>query len=217
MSVRGFHGHVYLSTLQLLALEQSSGNCSCYRVFPTGSVPRLGSFACLSVSWPSLTLSAPSKILTGSSVTFPCQRGFQALTLLHTNGWWLVAVHANQATPAQVSHIGGCISLTQKDPVGPCKPLAKSPLIYLQVQFFLKIYFIFIGNVDIQKGETERKIFPPMIHSPSECNGRCYANSKPGASSSSPMWVQGPKALGHARLLSRAPGNELDGKWRCWD
>ena len=66
------------------------------------------------------------------------------------------------------------------------------------ILFFLKIYFyyFFIGKADIQRGETERKIFRPIIHSPSERNGRCYADPKPGASSGSPMRVQGPKALG---------------------
>ena len=44
--------------------------------------------------------------------------------------------------------------------------------------FFLKIYFyyFFIGKTDIQRRETEKKIFCPMIHSPSERNGRCYAD-----------------------------------------
>ena len=38
--------------------------------------------------------------------------------------------------------------------------------------FFLKIYFyyFFIGKADVQRGETERKILHPMIHSPSERN-----------------------------------------------
>ena len=27
--------------------------------------------------------------------------------------------------------------------------------------FFFKIYFIFIGKADVQRGETERKIFRP--------------------------------------------------------
>ena len=69
----------------------------------------------------------------------------------------------------------------------------------------------------MQRGETERKIFQPMIHFPSELNGQCYANLKPGASSGSPTRVQGPKALGHPRLLSRATGRELEGKRGCQD
>ena len=54
--------------------------------------------------------------------------------------------------------------------------------------FFLKIYFYYfcVGKADAQRGETKRKIFHPMIHSPSESNGRCYTDPKPGASSGSP-------------------------------
>ena len=80
--------------------------------------------------------------------------------------------------------------------------------------FFLKIYFyyFFIGKADIQRGETERKIFHPMIHSPSERNSRYYADPKPGASSRSLTQVQGHKALGHPGLLSQARSRELDGK-----
>ena len=46
--------------------------------------------------------------------------------------------------------------------------------------FFLKIYFyyFFIGKADIQRGETERKIFRPMIHSPSEHNGPILCRSE---------------------------------------
>ena len=55
-----------------------------------------------------------------------------------------------------------------------------------------------------------------MIHSPSERNGPCYADPKPGASSGSPMRVQGPKALGRPGLLSLG-GRELEGKLGCWD
>ena len=80
--------------------------------------------------------------------------------------------------------------------------------------FILKIYFYYfvIGKADIQRGETERKIFRPMIHSPSERNGPILCDLKPGDSSGSPMRVQGPKALGHPRLPSRATGRELEGK-----
>ena len=87
------------------------------------------------------------------------------------------------------------------------------------VTFFFKIYFyyVFIGKADIQRGETERKIFHPMIHSPSERNSQCYAGPKPGASSGSPTQVQGPKALGRPQLLSPATGRELEGKRGCRD
>ena len=47
--------------------------------------------------------------------------------------------------------------------------------------FFKKIY-LFIGKSDIQRGgETERKIFHLMIHSPSERIGQCYGDLKPGS------------------------------------
>ena len=54
------------------------------------------------------------------------------------------------------------------------------------------------------------KIFYPMIHSPSEHNGRCYANPKLGASSGSPSRVQGPKALGRPDCF---PGPQA-GSWK---
>ena len=41
-------------------------------------------------------------------------------------------------------------------------------------------------------------------------------SQEPGASFRSPMWVQGPKALGH-RLLSQATSRELEGKWSSWN
>ena len=46
--------------------------------------------------------------------------------------------------------------------------------------FFLKIYFyyFFIGKADIQRGETERKIFHLMIHSPSERSGPILCQSE---------------------------------------
>ena len=47
-------------------------------------------------------------------------------------------------------------------------------IIFFKAQsFFFKDLFLlfFIGKADIQRGETERKIFRPMIHSPSEPNG----------------------------------------------
>ena len=46
--------------------------------------------------------------------------------------------------------------------------------------FLLKSYFYYfiIGKTDIQRGETERKIFCPMIHSPSERNGPILCQSE---------------------------------------
>ena len=49
-----------------------------------------------------------------------------------------------------------------------------SPFSHKCLFFFFKdlffFYYFFIGKSDIQRGETERKIFRPMIHSPSERN-----------------------------------------------
>ena len=44
--------------------------------------------------------------------------------------------------------------------------------------FFLFFYYFFIGKADIQRGDTERKIFRPMIHSPSERNGPILCQSE---------------------------------------
>ena len=70
---------------------------------------------------------------------------------------------------------------------------------------FLKIFIYFITKSDIQRGgETERKIFHLMIHSPSGCKGWCCADPKPG-----PTWVKGPKALGHLDF----PPRPQAGRW----
>ena len=89
------------------------------------------------------------------------------------------------------------------------------PVAYLgdhQWEFFFKIYFIFLLERRIYREERQREDLPS-----SELNGRCYADPKPGASSVSPTRVQGPKALGHPQLLSRATGRELEGKRGCGD
>ena len=45
--------------------------------------------------------------------------------------------------------------------------------------FFKDLFLLFfIGKADIQREETERKIFHPMIHSPSERNGPILCRSK---------------------------------------
>ena len=51
---------------------------------------------------------------------------------------------------------------------------------------FFKIYFIFIGKLDIQNGgesghSGQRERFHLMIHSPTEHNDQCYAYPKPGS------------------------------------
>ena len=72
------------------------------------------------------------------------------------------------------------------------------------------LLFFSIGKVDIQRGETERKIFHPIIHSPSERNGRCYADPKPGPSSRSPTRCRVPKLWA---VLNCSPGPQA-GSWK---
>ena len=76
-------------------------------------------------------------------------------------------------------------------------------------------YFILIGKAGIQRGETERKIFRPMIHSPSERNCGCYASvkPKPGASSRSPTWVRGCRIPKLWAVLHCFPGPQA-GSWK---
>ena len=74
-------------------------------------------------------------------------------------------------------------------------PHPKTHQVSVKFVFFFKIYFIFIGKADIQRGETERKIFHPIIHSPGDCIGRYYGGPKPGASSESPIVFKGPARL----------------------
>ena len=72
---------------------------------------------------------------------------------------------------------------------------------------FKRFYLFIYWEVRyIQRGwEAERKIFCLLIHSPSGCNSQTEPtrSQEPGASSRSPTWVQGPKALGHPPLLSQ--------------
>ena len=60
------------------------------------------------------------------------------------------------------------------------KTLLLIQYILFESRFFFKIYFyyFFIGKADIQRGETEKKIFRPMIHSPSERNGPILCRSE---------------------------------------
>ena len=44
--------------------------------------------------------------------------------------------------------------------------------------FMIYFYYFFIGKADIQRGETERKIFHTMFHSPSERNGPMLCRSE---------------------------------------
>ena len=106
-------------------------------------------------------------------------------------------------------------STSRKQPVYGPGPI--QDLCFLFSFFFKDLFLLFFIGKDIQRGETERKIFRPMIHSQNERNGRCYSYPKPGASSGSPTQVQGPKALGHPQLLSQATGRDLEGKRGCRD
>ena len=70
--------------------------------------------------------------------------------------------------------------------------------------FFFKIDLLYykVRYTDIQRGgETERKIFCLMIHSPSGLATMADAvpiqSWEPGTCSGSSTWVQCPKALGH--------------------
>ena len=60
-----------------------------------------------------------------------------------------------------------------------------------------------------QRGRSSVPRFTPQVSAMAD------ANPKLGASSGYPTRVQGPKALGRPRLLSRATGRKLDGKWDC--
>ena len=79
--------------------------------------------------------------------------------------------------------------------------------------FFFK--FIIIAKSGIQRGgETGRssvRLFPPQVTA--KAGAVSIWSQEPDTSSSrSPTWVQGPKVLGHLRLLSQATGRELEGK-----
>ena len=64
----------------------------------------------------------------------------------------------------------------------------------------------------MQRGkETERKIFHLMIHSPSERNGRCYADPKRGASSGSP--TRGTRSQVFGPSLTAFPGYKVGTGW----
>ena len=78
--------------------------------------------------------------------------------------------------------------------------------------YLLKIYFYYfsIGKADIQRGERERKIFRPMIHSPSERNGPILCRSEARSLFRVSHAGAGSQSLGRPRLLSRATGRELE-------
>ena len=56
--------------------------------------------------------------------------------------------------------------------------LFKDLFIIYFILLFLKYLFIFTTKTDIQRGETERKIFHSLVHPPSECNGLVLHRSR---------------------------------------
>ena len=71
----------------------------------------------------------------------------------------------------------------------------------------------------MQRGETKRKIFHPLIHSSSDHNGQCCDNPKPGATSFFQVSHMGAGSQGFGPSLTAflATSRELDGKWDRWD
>ena len=81
--------------------------------------------------------------------------------------------------------------------------------------FFLRfIYFYWKVRYTERRKDREEEL-PSSLLKWLQCWN--WANLKPGASSGSPTWVQGPKTLGLPWLFSQATGRELDGRWSCWD
>ena len=79
--------------------------------------------------------------------------------------------------------------------------------------FFLKIY-LFIGKSDMQSGgETGRKIFHLMIHSPRECNGWCYADPKPEFRNFFRVSNAGAGSHGFGSSWTAFPGHKQGAKW----
>ena len=79
--------------------------------------------------------------------------------------------------------------------------------------FFFKMYFISIGKSNIQRGETERKIFHPMIHSPSSRNDWCCADLKPGAKKLLQISYMGAGSQGFGPALTAFPGHKQGAGW----
>ena len=79
-----------------------------------------------------------------------------------------------------------------------------------------RVQDLFLLDSQIYRGgeETEKKIFHPMIHSPSTAvaGGEPIQSQEPGVSSGSSTQVYGPKALVCPWLLSQATSKELDEK-----
>ena len=74
--------------------------------------------------------------------------------------------------------------------------------------------FIFIGKSDIQRGgETERKIFHPMIHFPSKCNGQCCTDPEPGARNLLQVSHAGTESQSFGPFLTAFPGHKQGAGW----
>ena len=75
----------------------------------------------------------------------------------------------------------------------------------------MKIYFIFIGKADIQRG-GETKICL-MVHSPSGLNSRSCADPKPGVSSFFQVSHVGAGAQGFGLSSTAFPGHKQGAGW----
>ena len=79
--------------------------------------------------------------------------------------------------------------------------------ILIDYTFFKDLFYFLIAKSDMQRGgETERKIFRLIIHSPSERNSHCCTDLKPGYRKF--FWVShtdaGPQDIGPSLTLSQA-------------
>ena len=97
------------------------------------------------------------------------------------------------------------------------RTLTTAPLRRALIYFFKDLFLL---ESQIYREERERGRSSVLWFTPQEAAmARTAPNrsQEPGASSGSPTWVQGPKALGHPWLLSQATGRELEGKRGCRD
>ena len=83
------------------------------------------------------------------------------------------------------------------------------------IYFFFKDLFLlfFIRKADIQRGETERKIFRPMIHSPSECNGPILCRSEARSLFRVSHAATGSQSFGPS--LTAFPGHRQGAGWEA--
>ena len=82
------------------------------------------------------------------------------------------------------------------------------------LNFFLNIYFIFIGKSHIKRGgETETKIFRLIIHSPNSCISWSLADLKPGPWSLLQVSHTGSESQGFGPSLTAFPGHRQRAGW----